>query len=249
MLIYFITVNYLQDRKQIRNLIIAIIMIFMIVCFASIAQIPQGERITAPFEGKGGEPNTLGGYLILVLSIVVGIVLNTDKEDSLKYKMMFVAMSVLAMIPILFSQSRGTWLSIVPWYLTFGVISKRKVLLVVVLALVVAISPVVLPKSVNDRFLYTFEKQEGWAADYQEQVGGVTLDTSTSERVSSMKKAWEAYTEHPIIGYGITGWCFLDAQYSKTLVETGMLGFAAFGFMIYTILKEARNGYRRFCTA
>ena len=130
MLIYFITVNYLQDRKQIRNLIIAIIMVFVIVCFASIAQIPQGE-----------------------------------------------------------------------------------------------------------------------ASQYQEQVGGVTLDTSTSERVSSMKKAWEAYTEHPIFGYGITGWRFLDAQYLKTLVETGMLGFAAFGFMIYTILKETGNGYRRFCTA
>ena len=42
---------------------------------------------------------------------------------------------------------------------------------------------------------------------------------------------------------------FLDAQYLKTLVETGMLGFAAFGFMIYTILKETGNGYRRFCTA
>lgn len=244
-IIYFITVNYLQDRKQIRHLIIAIIMVFVIVCFASIAQIPQGERITAPFEGQGGEPNTLGGYLILVLSIVVGIVLNTDKEDSLKYKMMFVAMSVLAMIPILFSQSRGTWLSIVPWYLTFWVISKRKTLLGIVVAVVVAISPVVLPKAVKDRFMYTFEKQEGWAADYQEQVGGVTLDTSTSERVSSMKKAWEAYTEHPIFGYGITGWRFLDAQYLKTLVETGMLGFAAFGFLIYTILKETRNGYWR----
>ncbi|MEK7733119.1 MAG: hypothetical protein AAB318_02795, partial [Planctomycetota bacterium] len=91
----------------------------------------------------------------------------------------------------------------------------------------------------------TFEKQEGWAADYLEQVGGVTLDTSTSERVSSMKKAWEAYMEHPVFGYGITGWRFLDAQYLKTLVETGLLGFAAFGFLIYTILKVTWNGYRR----
>ena len=244
-IVYFMTVNYVSDRKQLRNLVIAIITVFVIVCLASIAQIPQGERITAPFEGKGGEPNTLGGYLLLVLSIVVGIVLNTDKKDSLKYKMLFVGMSVLSLIPILFCQSRGTWLAIVPWYLTVWVISKRKALLGVVLALMVAISPVVMPKSVKDRFLYTFEKQEGWAADYQEQVGGVTLDTSTSERVSSMKKAWEAYMEHPVFGYGITGWRFLDAQYLKTLVETGLLGFAAFGFLIYTILKVTWNGYRR----
>ena len=51
--------------------------------------------------------------------------------------------------------------------------------------------------------------------------------------------------KHPVFGYGITGWRFLDAQYLKTLVETGLLGFAAFGFLIYTILKVTWNGYRK----
>lgn len=244
-IVYFMTVNYVNDRKQLRNLVIAIIIVFVIVCLSSIAQIPQGERITAPFEGEGGEPNTLGGYLLLVLSIVVGIVLNTDKEDSFKYKILLVGMSLLSLIPILFCQSRGTWLAILPWFLTIWVISKKKALLGGALAVLIAISPAVMPKSVKDRFLYTFEKQEGWAADYQEQVGGVTLDTSTSERVSSMKKAWEAYWEHPIFGFGITGWRFLDAQYLKLLVETGLVGFVAFGFLLYTVLKESWKGFRR----
>ncbi len=60
-----------------------------------------------------------------------------------------------------------------------------------------------------------------------------------------MKKAWEAYWEHPIFGFGITGWRFLDAQYLKILVETGLVGFVAFGFLIYTVLKEAWKGFRR----
>ena len=78
----------------------------------------------------------------------------------------------------------------------------------------------------------------------RKKVGGVTLDTSTSERISSMKKALEAYVKHPVFGYGITGWRFLDAQYLKTLVETGILGITALGFLLYAILRETRKVYK-----
>lgn len=243
-IVYFMAINYLNDRKQIRNLVIALIVVFVIVCFASIAQIPQGERITAPFEGKGGEPNTLGGYLLLILSVVGGILLNTNKDNSFKYKAMLGFMVFLAIIPILFSQSRGTWTAIVPCYLTFLIISKKKALLGIVLILTLIIGPFIIPKAVKERFEYTFQKQKGWAAKYQEKIGGVTLDTSTSERVSSMKKALVAYVKHPVFGYGITGWRFLDAQYLKTLVETGILGITALGFLLYAILRETRRVYK-----
>ena len=162
-------INYLQDRKQIRNLVIALIVVFVIVCFASIAQIPQGERITAPFEGKGGEPNTLGGYLLLILSVVGGILLNTDKNDSFKYKALLASMIFFAIIPILFSQSRGTWTAVLPCYLTFLIISKKKAFLGIVLVLTLIIGPFVIPKAIKERFEYTFQKQKGWAAQYQEK--------------------------------------------------------------------------------
>ena len=243
-IVYFMAINYLQDRKQIRNLVIALIIVFVIVCFASIAQIPQGERITAPFEGKGGEPNTLGGYLLLLLSVVGGILLNTNKDDSFKYKAMLGLMVFLAIIPILFSQSRGTWTAIVPCYLTFLIISKKRALLGIMLVLTLVLGPFMIPKAVKERFEYTFQKQKGWAAKYQEKVGGVTLDTSTSERISSMKKAMGAYVRHPVFGYGITGWRFLDAQYLKTLVETGILGITALGFLLYSTLRETRRVYK-----
>jgi len=32
-------------------------------------------RASAPFEGAQGEPNTLGGYLIFMLSLMVGLAL------------------------------------------------------------------------------------------------------------------------------------------------------------------------------
>jgi len=242
-IVYFMAINYLHERKQVRNMVLAIIAVFVIVCLASIAQIPQGERITAPFEGKGGEPNTLGGYLLLILSIIFGLLLTMDKTDPKRYKIVLSILIFLGIIPILFSQSRGTWASIIPWYITFLLISNKKTVLGIVLVLLLLIGPFVLPQSIKERFSYTFQKQEGWAYRYQERVGGLTLDTSTSERLSSNKQAMAAFTKRPVFGYGITGWRFLDAQYVKTLVETGLVGFTAFGFLLYIALRETRKVY------
>lgn len=243
-IVYFMAVNYLHERRQVRNMVIALIAVFTIVCFTSIAQIPQGERITAPFEGEGGEPNTLGGYLLLISSVVGGLLLNTDKDDSFRYKALLVSLIFLAFIPILFSQSRGTWVAIIPCYLTFIIVSKKRVILSIMLVLTLTIGPFVLPEAIKERVTYTFERQKGWAAKYQERIGGVTLDTSTSERISSSKRALEAFMKHPVFGYGITGWRFLDAQYLKVMVETGLLGLTAFGFLLYTTIKETKKIYR-----
>ncbi len=245
-IVYFIAVNYLNTRKQARNLIIGLLIVFVVVCFTSMAQIPQGERITAPFEGEGGEPNTLGGYLLLILSVVAGLLLNTDRKDPNKYKFLLFIMCFLAIIPILFSQSRGTWTAAVPCYLTFLLVSNKKVILSIFLVLTLVIGPFVIPATIKERFMYTFKKQPGWVSQFQEKVGGVTFDTATSERISSYKRAFEAYFRHPVFGYGITGWRFLDAQYMKTLVETGALGLISFGMLLYAILRETKKAYK--CT-
>ena len=36
----------------------------------------------------------------------------------------------------------------------------------------------------------------------------------------------------------------MDAQYLKTLVETGILGMTALGFLLYAILRETRKVYK-----
>ena len=243
-IVYFMAINYLQDRKQIRNLVIALIIVFVIVCFASIAQIPQGERITAPFEGKGGEPNTLGGYLLLLLSVVGGILLNTNKDDSFKYKAMLGLMVFLAIIPILFSQSRGTWTAIVPCYLTFLIISKKRALLGIMLVLTLVLGPFMIPKAVKERFEYTFQKQKGWAAKYQEKSRGCYFRYLHFRKNKQYEKSYGGVCQAPGLRVWNNGMAFLDAQYLKTLVETGILGITALGFLLYSTLRETRKVYK-----
>jgi O-antigen ligase len=43
---------------------------------------------------------------------------------------------------------------------------------------------------------------------------------------------------HPILGFGVTGYGFVDAQYPRVLVETGIVGMISFIFLIAAIFKQ-----------
>lgn len=242
--VFFVAANFITERKHIVQFLIGILGTFFIVLMVALAQVPAGGRITAPFEGKGGEPNTLGGYAVLLLAIVIGLLLNLNASVPKKIKTYLVILAGLSVMIILFTGSRGSWLAIMPMFGTFVVLSKKRLVMIICLAIFGALFPIIAPKSVKERFAYTFEKQDNEWSKMQEKVGGVTLDTSTSERVSSWRDGFNAFTKHMILGYGITGWRFLDAQYIKTLVEQGVLGLFAFLGMIYMIIKSTFKIHR-----
>ena len=71
------------------------------------------------------------------------------------------------------------------------------------------------------------------------------FDPSTSQRIQATQDAVEAWSRSPLLGYGVTGFRFLDAQYSRTLVETGAVGFVAFGFLLWSVWRMAWRSYNR----
>jgi len=40
------------------------------------------------------------------------------------------------------------------------------------------------------------------------------------------------------MGFGITGYSFVDSQYFRTLIELGFLGFLAFLYLLYKIFRQ-----------
>ena len=50
--------------------------------------------------------------------------------------------------------------------------------------------------------------------------------------------------QKPIFGYGVTGYRFMDAQFPRVLVETGVLGFLAFLYLLYSIFRLAIQNLR-----
>ncbi len=238
-IVYFMAVNHLKDKEQIKRFVVAMLMVCMVICIVAMLQIPAGGRVTAPFEGEVGEPNTLGGYLVLMLSITLGLLVTSD---SMKRKTFLAVLVVLIAIPLLATLSRSSWLAMGPMMLALIYFSKRKMVIVVPVVIILLIAPLIMPQAVKDRALFTVTQRKHIG---QVEIAGIRLDTSASARISSWKNVLtKDFIKHPVLGYGVTGYRFLDAQYPKILIETGILGFIAFLSLLFFIYKNALSAYR-----
>jgi hypothetical protein len=238
-LIYFMAVNHLREKEQIRRFLIAMLVVCFCVCVFAISQIPYVERVSAPFEGEEGEPNTLGGYLVLMLCLVVSLLVT---PKSIRKKPLLIVLLGLMLVSLAATLSRGSWVALPPAVLTLVALSRHRLFIVIPLVIVLAVSPFVLPKSVTDRVNYTFNQPEN---DEQLKIGAVKVDSSTSARLISWKVILtQDFVHHPIIGWGVTGHSFVDAQIPRILIETGLLGLTAFFVLIGLLFKHGLHALR-----
>ena len=237
--IYFMAVQHLKEKKQLERFLFTLLAVCYIVCLIGIYEIPAGGRVSAPFEGPEGEPNTLGGYLVLMLSITLGLLLHYGTKAK---KALLGVLVLLILITLGATLSRSSWLALIPMALTLIYFSKKRMQILLPFLIVIVISPLFLPKAVVDRALYTFKQApEGG----QLKIGGARIDTSTSARLESYRIViMHDFIKQPLIGYGVTGYMFVDAQYPKVLADTGIIGFMTFIYLLYFTYKNARQTYR-----
>lgn len=237
--VYFIAVNHIRDERQLFRLLTTGFVTCAIVSLIGIGQIPSGERVSAPFEGKYGEPNTFGGYLVFMLALILGLALTVN---SLPARIGWFAFAGLMGIPLLYTLSRSSWLAAFPMLFTLIIPSRRRLLLIVPLAVGVAFGPILFPEAVIKRYRYTLEEKID-RGEYR--LGSARFDTSTSARLESFVFGFKAWMQQPFLGYGVTGFTFIDAQYVRVLVEAGLIGFCAFLWLLWSILRTARDTYKR----
>ncbi|MBW1941862.1 MAG: O-antigen ligase family protein [Deltaproteobacteria bacterium] len=239
MIVYFIVANHLESNKQVQNYLWAMLITCAIVSLIGIAQIPEGHRVSAPFEGEVGEPNTFGGYLVFMLSIVVGLFLTTP---SFRNQLIYGALAVLFATPLFYTQSRSSYLAAIPAMLTFLLLSEKKQWVLAAILLLGVTLPFIAPQAAKERVMYTFT--QGQRQKNVVEVGGVKLDTSLSARIVSWRQASRDYINHPFLGYGVTGYRFLDAQYARVALETGFLGIFFFFILLYTIFRQTYDSFK-----
>ncbi len=234
--IYFMVVNNLRERRQFERFLVALLATAAIVSLIGIFQIRSGLRVSAPFEGSVGEPNTFGGYLVLMLAVVAGLYLTSE---SLRRKYVLAPLAILIAVPLLFTLSRASYLALIPLAGGLLAFSQRKLFIASLFALSLLLAPFLLPKVVSDRVLFTFTQP---FHPGQTEIGEVRLDTSTSDRLRSWQAAvFVQWPKRPVFGYGATGHRFLDAQYPRVLVETGLVGLLAFLWLQISLFRRARD--------
>ncbi len=237
--VFFMAVNFVKTKEQVKTFVTLLLITCAITAFIGFTQIPAGGRVTAPFEGAAGEPGTFGGYLIMMMSVCIGLFLTSEDRRT---KILLAGLIILVLVVVMATESRAAWMGLPFMYLVFLILNKKKMLLICVLVAIIAASPLLLPKSVKERFSGTFKTEQG----YQAKVGGrnIALDSSATLRVLSWQGVLKDLKYHPILGYGITGYWFIDAQYFRTLIELGILGLSIFMYLMYSIFRFILETHR-----
>jgi O-antigen ligase len=237
-LLFLLVANHIHSRKQINFFLTAFFITCALVSTYGIFQIPTGKRVSAPFEGEIGEPNTFGGYLLFILCIVVGIILQNVPK---RLKQTLGTLCVLIFIPFLFTLSRASYLGIIFSFIAFIILSKRKALLISVAAAVLILGVVIKPEAVFSRVEYTFQEKQAHLA----KIGDIYFDPSSSARIFSWQQSFEAWKKNPILGHGITGVGFIDGQYARTLPELGIIGIIVLLWLLWSIFKHSMDVHKK----
>ena len=237
--VYFMVVNHVTSKQQVVALVVALLFTGFVISLYAIYQIPSGQRATAPFEGEVGEPNTLGGYLVFLLALVSGLFIHIKSGPIRIVLLILAGCGVLALMATL---SRSSYLAGAVMLLGVAALQWRKPRVLILLLLVMALMPLFAPDNVKARISETFfGRQYGGEI----KVGTVGLDLSTSERLRSWGYVLQDWVHDPILGRGITGYAWADAQYVKIIGETGLAGLVAFGFIVFRLWRISREVYER----
>src|SRR5438445_3388052 len=204
--LYFMVVSAVTTKEEARGLVIASLVTCFLVSLFAITQIPSGERASAPFEGETGEPNTLGGYLVFMLAIVVGLLLTSGAVTNRLPLLLLLAVGTIGLMATL---SRASFLAAGVLVLSvIGFMAPRKPVLMTMVFIGVLSAPLWAPHAVKERLAYTFTREQ---AEGQIHLGALRIDTSTSDRLHSWNQAFELWKKLPHWGTGITGGPYLDA--------------------------------------
>jgi O-antigen ligase len=231
MIVFFMVVNYVDSAHQAKRLLFCLFLTCFIVSIYGLIQIPGGGRVSAPFEGARGEPNTFGGYLLLMGAVAAALI---DHLKDMRVRLGLAVLLVVLLVSLLYTQSRASYLAVIPAYLTFSLLSRRRFYLIAGLIITLALSPVIIPRVAKERIAFTFKQPE---AKGQIQFGKVRLDTSASARIIGYKQSLSDWRKRPILGYGVIGHHFMDAQYPRILVETGIIGMLAFLWLMLALFR------------
>lgn len=231
-LLFFMVVNVIQSKVQIKRFVYMMFFVFVLISIYAWLQRASGiQRVSTPFEGQSGEANTLGGYLVFMIMLALGILFNIRE----KYTRFFLGVSVCLALPaLMFTLSRGSWIAFIPAATVLFVLSRKgKLMMTVLLLFTFCFAAWIFPREVKERFAYTFEEQ----VEYDFLGKRITLDESAAARIEAWVLGIDRWKRSPVIGHGVgSPGPIVDNQYTRTLTETGTIGFILFSVIILRLL-------------
>jgi len=240
--LYFFVLNALiDDEDTVRDMINAMLIAATFVALYGIYQKLSGVESPKSWvysEQEGniklrvfstiGNPNALGGYMVLMLPIAISL---TVWAKNNMHRLIYAAMSLIMLYTLVMTYSRGAWIGFIAAMALYTLITRNKWLAGIGIVGLVA-APFAAPDVVS-RLTLAFTP-EYWAK------------ASEGGRVEFWARALKIFAKYPIFGtgigtvgdsvatrHGVPGATWIDNQYFKLLAEIGIVGTLAYVTMVF----------------
>ncbi len=247
LLIFFIVLNSVRDRRGIIAVIIATLfpLAYMFRVFYAQLSHVYSWHYTDDFRFVKGTfmmlgSNELAAFYAAYTFVVILLALYVER---LRYRLLLAGLAILNLYSLMYSQSRGAWLAFLA--AAFVLLFKTGKVKVLIVALILSLSaPMVIglfPVSVQERFNSIFVESE------EER------DKSAQSRIIIWENAIETYKEHPVLGVGYRVFNKLNEYqnkdthnyYLKLLVEQGPVGLLIFLVILWRGYRNADALWQR----
>ena len=240
--VYFAAANMVDDKRQIRSMLITFAIGCSISALIAVRQFIGADE-SRRIGGALGDINDLGAYFAVVASALIGLFLTSGAFTRFR-RWVIGASASLAAFGVLLPKSRGGYVGAAAGIgvLTY-LIDKRAV---IVFAVILALSPLWAPGFVKDRIAETtVDTLEA------ELLGDASdrLDPSAGVRLVIWRIVVTKWIRSPVIGYGYGAVPYLTAGelskpfsahslYFATLGETGLVGMVVLLWLLFACLKS-----------
>ncbi|MBD3386326.1 hypothetical protein GF407_15555 [candidate division KSB1 bacterium] len=242
-MIYFIIVNNIKSRLQIKILLFVMIGSILILDrnFYNIIKYIDTTHYTSSFRHLGTPSSLSGNFLAVFLASYAIFLLTLFLYDhNIWRKLIYGSVGALSYYCIMFLFSRSGYLAAFSSWAFIGLVKNKKLLLAVILIILFWQS--VLPLSVRERIEMT-KTEEGF-------------DGTTMERFGMWEEARILINENPLIGAGFDitrqitvtdggitnySWHSFHNNFLQTAVETGYIGL---GLVLLLFILGIHSGWK-----
>ena len=235
--VYVITRAAATTEKKIRIFLIVILLSSIFPLYVALLQFVTGAAVVdssfeyGRLEGTFAHPNAFSSYLLVILIFTISQIF--EKRPLINRFILFPYVICVSTV-FLLTFSRGAWIVFVVSVILMGLMRYRRILVIVPVAL---LAIVLLVPSVSSRI-----------ADE-----GVRIDARHSSSWEWRLKAWTNvapfFREKPLFGHGLST---IDIElgyqshndFLRLLVETGAVGFIAYLYLIFRLVRVTWKDYR-----
>lgn len=236
-LVLFLTVAIVRTEREARVILWTGLATALIIAWIGWGMYRRGGLVSVPFQREGGEGATYGAYMILVMGLLGGLLL----ESRLFLKLLGAALLAWLFPPFLYSMSRASYMGLAVCSLTLLAVARRGRIwllpLVVAGAWLLIVHP---PLEIKQKMESTFVGAGGTFFGHD-----IAADESVYERLFRYEKVLKAWVRHPFLGFGVTGPAFVEGIFITELGQGGLVGLGLFLAIAWRVLRfgwEIRSG-------